>query len=332
MDYYNIDRISQSLIKKALSNTLTSDKTSSGFELGKLVDAMLTQPELLELYVVSKAKEPGPSKKKIFGDYIVDRYTESCDIEELAEEAYQFAEYANKTPKAYLEEFESDPWFKDRMQSKLGFTVVSEEDYNKAQAIVSSLLNHHNTRDIVREDARFQEEIYFNIYLDGTAYNCKSLLDMVVEKDNTIQPYDIKTTRRPTYEFYKDIIAYRYDIQAYFYELALKAKYPDKVILPLKFIVESTSYVGTPVIVSLSEQNRQKAIEDIYKGLILISYFDRYGVQLISDITSEVIIEDLWEEKLSSILLDKSIALKELEVYSQDTRIALEGITLELTT
>ncbi len=105
-------------------------------------------------------------------------------------------------------------------------------------------------------DIYYQLPIAFTIYHRGEAIDCKALLDIVVieyksdtrEEIKSITPIDLKTMSGDTYEFSSSFKLRRYDIQAYWYTLALSHLYPEDLINPFQFVVESTTVPGKPLV------------------------------------------------------------------------------------
>ena len=151
--------------------------------------------------------------------------------------------------------------------------VKSAEEYLTVRNIVASIKNHKFTKEYFRKAGSELEIVYqLPIFFNHKTLDCKALLDMVIfnHSDKTIQPIDIKTTSGRTVHFPTSFRKYRYDIQAAWYTLALEYYknnnifYSDYKVLPFKFIVESTTDIGRPLVFTCSK-------EALYAG--------RYGVE-----------------------------------------------------
>lgn len=337
MNYFEVDRISQSYLKRLLRGKFTEEERSpSRFILGTLVDAMLTDPEELDKYMTIEGTSP-TAKKGIFAQYIIDNYDGIMSLEKLSEKAYQVAEYKNKSAAAYLDEILKDPWFaRMRMISEMQKEPVKKDVYEKAEYVTSSFLTHKHTAHIFEDSNRLDQlEIYFDAIWDDQRFELKAKPDIVISKDGKIYPYDIKTTARATINFYQDIIDYRYDIQALFYQYALKAKFPDMTIMPLQFVVESHVYPGIPLIWNIgSHLNFEKAERDISLALNLDRWYkkntDVNENIIISSNGGLIMLEDLWVLEPLNSLLDKSIKTQQLEKPYKLSEAQLEISTLDL--
>lgn len=321
--YYQNPRISQSYIKALLNNGFVpKDEDKSKYLMGTLVDIMLTEHDNIDnIFIISGSSPTG--KKKIFMDYLLKEYDPVYnDISRLAKEAYDHAEYKTRTPEQYFEEVMVDPWFVEQLAlaDKPDAVLTDQATYDKAHLVASSLLTDPVTGYIINQATHTQLEIYFDIVftsMHGFADKlkvipCKAKLDVVIEGDDDVFIYDIKTTRRGTNNFMLDIIDYRYDIQAYFYRLACRAMFPNKTVHHMKFIVESHVYPGEPRVYGIhSSLNELKAMHDIKRGLLLADIHQREGTIM----PSVVDIDHLWETEPLNTLLDKQIYAQHLGTY-----------------
>ena len=151
-----------------------------------------------------------------------------------------------------------------------GRQIISLEEIDVIDRIVDSLKTHPRTKDYFDRASFFQNtsaDVYyqFPIYFEYQGKECKALLDiLIVYKDESnnivsVQPIDIKTMTGPTLRFPSSFKSFRYDIQAAWYTLALESwletqntvMYP--VIMNFKFIVESTTKPGSPVVFTMDE-------------------------------------------------------------------------------
>jgi len=110
-----------------------------------------------------------------------------------------------------------------------------------------------------------------NMATDDYIIICEKCIDAKT-KNKTIQPIDIKTTGKHVSNFNDSFFGFRYDIQASLYNQGLcdfvyrkDSKYYGYSILPFLFIVESTKYIGTPLIYSV-EPNVLMASENGISG------------------------------------------------------------------
>ena len=169
-----------------------------------------------------------------------------------------------------------------------GKTVIDATTNNTIQSIVKSLrtnlrtakfFDRYEQREYTHVDVILQMPIFFTY----RGIKCKALLDMVIvvrDSDGKIlliQPYDLKTMNGNTYDFLGSIKNYRYDIQAVWYTKALADYYAvaeqGGMITPFRFIVESTSRQGKPLVYELSQsmleigRNGRPALQYIEDGI-----------------------------------------------------------------
>ena len=143
-------------------------------------------------------------------------------------------------------------------------TVLDMTEYDLILNVVNSLSTNTATADYFKTNQPEGIKIYnqFGIVFMYRDVLCKALLDMVVinEIDKTITPVDLKTTSKPTYDFDKAVRERRYDVQAAWYTLALEElikvdpNFMGYTILPFKFIAESTTTPGMPLVLTCDEE------------------------------------------------------------------------------
>lgn len=138
----------------------------------------------------------------------------------------------------------------DRMVKALRTSKVTGKYFDrKKQATYNKVIFH------------YQLPIYFMYQ----GLQCKALLDLCIfvydDKDKLIriEPIDLKSTFEETHKFQSVAIRYRYDIQSAWYTTAIETAYAlvmneDTKIANFKFIVESTTTPGDPVIYSCSDE------------------------------------------------------------------------------
>jgi hypothetical protein len=154
-------------------------------------------------------------------------------------------------------------YFKDLCNS-YGKQIISVEENAKIIEVIQSLRGNSVTAKYFDREVQAKLEnvnFYYQlpIYFEYEGIKCKALLDLVIEvKDeegNTlyVEPIDLKTTSNTTLNFLSALKSFRYDIQAAWYTLALESMFKSIDIKSFKFIVESTSFTGTPLIYDLHE-------------------------------------------------------------------------------
>lgn len=293
-DYYNNLALSQSELKLLLDDPKKfkefKDKQAQGiqensedakhFLLGSAIDCMLTSTDFLEEFHVSSLEnKPSDNVRNIINSVFSMAIQKGNDREftnfksEILEACNNFEYYPNWKDETRVNKIlENYQYWNDLILSE-GKKVLSAEEYLTVRNIVASIKNHKFTREYFRKAGSELEIVYqLPIFFNHKTLDCKALLDMVIfnHSDKTIQPIDIKTTSRRTVHFPTSFRKYRYDIQAAWYTLALEYYknnsifYSDYKVLPFKFIVESTTDIGRPLVFTCSK-------EALYAG--------RYGIE-----------------------------------------------------
>lgn len=141
------------------------------------------------------------------------------------------------------------------LKEALGKTVLSVEESAVIYNTVKSLNSNEVTGSYLKENTHETKLFQVPLHFEYNGINCKALLDLVIfnHHNKTIQPIDIKTIGDSCLNFPKSLRQRRYDIQAAFYTAGLQARYPECEILPFKFIVESTTEPGNPLVFTCSE-------------------------------------------------------------------------------
>ena len=157
-----------------------------------------------------------------------------------------------------------DEYFKDILEAD-GKQVLSQEEAFLADDIVMSLTTNELTKRYFDREEQAKDpdlDVYYQkiIYFEYKGVECKAMLDIVIvhKKDGVpvaILPVDVKTMAGLTLDFDKALKIRRYDVQAAWYTLALLKEFgnaedhsKDPSILPFRFIVESTTHVGNPLV------------------------------------------------------------------------------------
>ena len=248
------------------------EKITQGLIIGSAVDMYLLgdRKEFLETYhAVEELKMT--DKEEEINEYIFSHQNDFETLDELLIEAFIATNYQPK----WKMETKLEKWDKEKTQEYLDRKndttgiYLSHEDYNRVIKIGDSLSQlfpeiFYDQGDDVH--TYFQEPIYFdNCY--GFEGSYKALLDIMIVKETedtiNIDIIDLKTTSYETVEFYNSAMKFRYDIQIAFYRAAVKWLYRDsKKELNIKcfFAVESTTTIGTPVLIEADDTFIQQGI------------------------------------------------------------------------
>lgn len=281
-EYFEHPNISQSELKLLLSGsprafTRVREKElyfeeKRHFTVGSAVDCMLTQGQEefdTQYYIGELENKPTDVIKSILNevfDFLIQDGKEASELSVISSESYksviiQMANshnyYANRSDDFKYSKICEYYEYWDELRNSQGKIILSQNELVLINSIVMSLKSSDITGKYLHEcDDNNIEKLYqFPIYFTYLDVECKALLDLVIidHINKTIQPIDIKTLGDYTFNFPKSVRQRRYDIQAAYYTQALKIHSPGYVILPFKFLVESTTYPGTPLVFTCSE-------------------------------------------------------------------------------
>lgn len=245
-------------------------KPSKSLVFGSLFDAMLTDPDKLNIFEnVGSASDVirlTATEKKV-ADYILST-RDSTFLMDLMDEPdiivnyfLECGAYANLKPETILDGhgYKVIEYLRNVTKSTPEKLQITEEDWVDAleckAAIMSSPMRHYFEALPFDGDVErvFQMKLKFQDPRSGIIY--RIMLDSVyVDHDaKTIQPNDVKTTSSYEDEFYNSFLKWNYDIQArlYWRGLYMTIKddpyFKDFTVLPFQFLVVSR-HSKTPMI------------------------------------------------------------------------------------
>ena len=277
--YYEHPAISQSQLKLLLGpdpsifNTIQEPdlyfEEKKHFLIGDGVDMQLTRPieEFNQKFHISNLQnKPSDTIKSIVNqvyDLVKEEVGSLADKGLLRDHTSKIIDSCNdhnyqpnwKTETRVAKVVEAWEYWEDLKLAE-GKTVLSSEENDLISQIVMSIRTSPNTSKYFQTSKDVEVLYQLAIYFPCQGVDCKALLDMVVidHKEKTIQPIDFKTMGDQTIYFPKSLRQRRYDIQAAFYNEALKSKHSAYEILPFKFIVESTTNPGNPLVFTCNQE------------------------------------------------------------------------------
>ena len=284
-DYYTNPAISQSQLKLLLGpdpsifNTIQEPdlyfEEKKYFLIGDGVDIQLTQSleAFNEKFHVSNIQnKPSDTIKSIVNqvyDLVKEEVGSLADKGLLRDHTSKIIDSCNdhnyqpnwKTETRISKIVEAWEYWED-LKAAEGKQVLSQEENDLISQIVMSIRTNSVTGLYFIPQSN-QEILYqYPIYFSYNGVDCRALLDMVIidHDKKTIQPIDIKTMGDQSIYFPKSLRQRRYDIQAAFYTQALfqwcidNDRYTDYRILKFKFIVESTTNPGNPLVFTCDEE------------------------------------------------------------------------------
>ncbi len=279
--YLDSTAVSQSRLKKILihpteylnsSYDTEFDEPKANIVVGDAVDILITQSEDVfhERFHISNVERPSGQ----MGDFVWELFINRGNPE-AAEIAYSTVGFKRDSFDKVLERFKVEgKEYYDVLLAGETKTVITSQQLVQIYSIKDSLLNHPYTAKYFQQNERYEVHYQVPIEFEYNGVACKGLLDMlVVDKEmGYLYPIDIKTTNLKTTNWLSMFWKLRYDFQAAFYVNGLFLgnycqKYNCTVIKPFKFIVESQSSPGTPLVFEA--------------GLPIID-FGRFGGRMIS--------------------------------------------------
>lgn len=236
----------------------TEDKEH--FIIGSCVDCLLTEPNKFDdYYVVEEDFDPIKIPKAQMKKY-VETYVETNDSDKAFEIAGFKRDNILKVIERYAEEGKEYAEYLLRLKTNKNSDkqIISNSQYELCKKIVNSFKQSRFTNKYFIEpsgniEVLNQHEIYWEML--GRPFKCK-VDKIIIDNDRmSIQPLDIKTTGKHVSKFVDSFLSFRYDIQASLYMQGIMAyfwqqnpKYKNYRIPEFKFIVESTKYIGSPLI------------------------------------------------------------------------------------
>ena len=278
--YYEHPALSQSHLKLLLGpdpsifNTIQEPdlyfEEKKHFIIGNGVDIQLTRPieEFNQKFHISNLQnKPSDTIKSIVNqvyDLVKEEVGSLADKGLLRDHTSKIIDSCNdhnyqpnwKTETRISKIVEAWEYWED-LKAAEGKVVLSQEENDLISQIVMSIRTNSATSKYFEKSSSSIEILdQFSIYFTYEGIECKALLDRIIidHKNMTIQPIDFKTMGDQTLYFPKSLRQRRYDIQAAFYTEALKSKYSAYEILPFKFIVESTTNPGNPLVFTCNQE------------------------------------------------------------------------------
>jgi hypothetical protein len=233
---------------------LKDKKNSEALRFGSLTDTLMTEPELLnDKFVIAEFNKPTEVITKIITNIWdksdktnnnLSKVNHDIILMYINEENY----YTNWKDTTRINKIieEGQSYF-ELLALCDGKTLMSQNDYNRAQQCIEVLKTHPFTSKFFYDnpfdtDTEAFYQLKFRII--GSKLSIRCMFDRVIvnHKEKTIQPIDLKTTGKPEEEFEHSFTAWRYDLQATMYSYILRKicsedeYFKDFEILPFMFI------------------------------------------------------------------------------------------------
>lgn len=249
------------------------------FIIGGGVDTILTgeEGEYEKKYYVSRLeKMPSDAEKsivesvfdEIVSNNLLDKVPFESSHDAILAACNEFNWQANwKDETRIVKILEKGTEYFYDLSKAYGKIVISLEIDERINKIVKSLKEHPRTDKYFDRGLQTSLENYdfyyqLPMYFTHKGVECKALMDLVVVKKDekgeiiNVEPIDLKTMSGQTIHFIGNFKTHRYDLQAAWYTNALTYffKCAKDKIKPFKFIVESTTNLGTPLVYVISPE------------------------------------------------------------------------------
>lgn len=173
--------------------------------------------------------------------------------------------------------------------------IISSELNNLAHEMANLLIESEQTKSFFTTNTPFSNirnyyQLKFKSTIDDVPYRCMFDIIQVDYEKKTIQPVDVKTSYKPTYNFYKSFLEWCYWMQCELYARILKENikkdeyFKDFTILPYKDIVISKSnmiplvwdweYTFTDKTIYLGKNNQIELKHPLIVGKELYDYLN----------------------------------------------------------
>lgn len=266
--YLDSTAVSQSRLKKILihpqeylnaSYDSEFDEPKANIVVGDGVDILLTQSEDVfhEKFYISNVERPTGQ----MGDFVWELFVNRNNPDKV-ELAYNAAGFKRDSLEKVKERFKTEgAEYYEALVAGETKTVITSQQLAQIFNIKDSLLTHPYTRKYFEQNERYQVMYQVPIEFEYEGVKCKGLLDMIVIDRllRVLIPIDIKTTNVKTVNWVSMFWKLRYDFQSSFYTNGLYLgnyleKFDCVAIDPFRFIVESQSSPGCPLIYKVPQE------------------------------------------------------------------------------
>lgn len=256
-----------SLIKRA---KIESDAVT----LGSLVDDMISNEKIEEIYYVSDINTPTASLKKLV-DIIIQNYAEIPSLEKVDEIVINNELWkSTKSLETRRKNYNNDLFWKylDLHFNHFDKTIVTQDQMMVAEELVFVLQNYQYSKHYFEDNPNIDIIRQYKFRIVEDDYVMRGFYDMLIidHVDKTIKVVDLKTGKSNLSQFRDSFINWRYYLQEAVYMDALKKllqtelkEYAHYKVLDFEFL-----YIGTrekiPAVFKVSDFWHTAAKEGFY--------------------------------------------------------------------
>lgn len=215
---------------------LNDDEESESLTFGSVLDCLITEPKMFdERFKVVDCKVTGKIKDVL--DYVLEKHYEdssddiSCVTKQEYIEAFSHCDfYPNLKLETKLLKFQNEDaklYYKEK-QCARGKQVITAEIFEDAVNTANALKYDRYIGKFFADYTKdpYMESIYqlkLQARIGGCTYKCMIDLLIIDHSRKMIFPVDLKSSRKPEYDFPKSFSYWRYDLQARLYWSILNA-------------------------------------------------------------------------------------------------------------
>jgi len=270
--------------KKHIAKDRVIKTESEAFDIGNLVDCLLTVPDTFDsrfytfsgdVPVIGQNRELVEEMFRIIkGSYdegtdsftmgFEDVFTTAFENIQLDKFTKEQVKFKGKTWQTVLDIFADGPMedYYNTLMSNINRRGVGLSQVEMAEAIVKSIQSVPVIQNIYNGiDPNVEVSNQFPIYFEYKGFKMKGLLDtlFINHKHKTVQDIDLKTSWS-TIDFEYNRIKQRYYLQEAVYYTGLKILYPDYKVLPRRYIIADSKNHIRPYIAKTTEEHVSQGI------------------------------------------------------------------------
>lgn len=305
-EYFNIDRVNQSSLKKILIHpveyikdreritTLDDMYSKPWLILGSLVDTMLCDPDSVSIHFKINKYNSISGQILTFINYLIEHSKTYSDIEKHYQKAFEATMSKQRKKEWFIEKLtEYEEYLIDRIDNK-HLVYVEPDTYKTAERIANSIGSLGVVNELCFKKSKAEEAYHQLVVLfehNGVELKAKFDSLKINHKTKEIIISDFKTTSKMVHNFKESFYDYNYGFQAAFYLLALQkliALNPllkNYTVRPFYFIVETTNpqYIGYPIVFEVSENIISQKLQEVEVALEKLIFHQNNGFKRTKD-------------------------------------------------
>lgn len=259
--------------------------------IGSAVDCLVTDPETWVSYYIVCSDIPTRQDLNLIETACSIMNTHNLGEvalippDHIIEQAYKEVGVSNRKLETIINKFQAGEAYHNLYRELIenyDKQWITKEDFELVNKLATNVVNHPYTVQVFKNKREqfFQKAIYF----EHLGVECKALLDIlqIDHDEKVIYMYDLKTTKEYPENFNQAIDDNRYDIQARWYEYAVRSEYRDLLdagytLAPFTFLVASKQDPSVPIQVPLTFVNGDKIDMEIERLMRKYKFYEENG-------------------------------------------------------